>query len=322
MQVFRQMDTKKLSSSRLPRKYGLVRQPENLRAAATNLRELARVLGGEIVGGQVIAPGPGHSPRDRSLAVKLAAQSPVGFITHSHAGDPWRVCQDYVLEKLGSPHAEAHRDTKGSALIPHRDGAPEDHERQQHKKAGWLWSRRQPIAGTIAERYLREVRHCNGLLPLTLAFLPQSKLEHHPAMIAAFGIPDEPDPGILGEPSEVDAVHLTLLKPDGGGKADISPNKLIVGRPLGRPIVAAPPNDLLGLVVSEGIEDALSVHVTGLGAWAAGAAGFMPSLADAVPDYIEAITILAHPDKAGRQATLALAAKLASRGIEVRLEGI
>jgi hypothetical protein len=32
---------------------------------------------------------------------------------------------------------------------------------------------------------------------------------------------------------------------------------------------------------SEGIEDGLSAHVaTGVGAWAAGAAGFMPALAD------------------------------------------
>jgi DNA primase len=30
-----------------------------------------------------------------------------------------------------------------------------DHERRQREKATWLWSRREPITGTIAERYLR-----------------------------------------------------------------------------------------------------------------------------------------------------------------------
>ena len=34
-------------------------------------------------------------------------------------------------------------------------------------------------------------------------------------MIAAFGLPDEPEPGILAPPRNVTAVHLTLLKPDG-----------------------------------------------------------------------------------------------------------
>ncbi len=68
--------------------------------------QLARALGGEIIGGQVLAPGPGHSPRDRSLAIRPSAQSPFGFIAHSHAGDDWRACRDYVLAKLGRPQWE------------------------------------------------------------------------------------------------------------------------------------------------------------------------------------------------------------------------
>jgi hypothetical protein len=35
-------------------------------------------------------------------------------------------------------------------------------------------------------------------------------------------------------------------------------------------------------------------------AWAAGSAPFLPMLAPNVPDYIEAVTIFAHADKAGR----------------------
>ena len=42
------------------------------------LQEIARVLGGEVRGNQVLAPGPGHSPQDRSLAVKLS-NSPDGL---------------------------------------------------------------------------------------------------------------------------------------------------------------------------------------------------------------------------------------------------
>ena len=48
------------------------------------LQQIARALGGEIRGNQVLAPGPGHSPQDRSLAVKLA-DTPDGFVVHSHS---------------------------------------------------------------------------------------------------------------------------------------------------------------------------------------------------------------------------------------------
>jgi Toprim domain len=87
--------------------------------------------------------------------------------------------------------------------------------------------------------------------------------------------------------------------------------------------VLAPPNDLLGLAITEGIEDALSVHeATGLGAWAAGSASFLPSIADSVPDYIECVTIYAHLDKAGQNGARGLAEALARRTIEVLVEGL
>lgn len=205
-----------------------------------------------------------------------------------------------------------------------REAREAEEQCQQHDKARWLWSQRQPIGGTIAERYLREVRGIICPLPPTLAFLPQRKPEHHPAMVAAFALPPpEIEPGLLGEPRNVEAVHLTLLRADGSGKADVDRQKLIVGSPENLPIVLAPPNNLLGLAVAEGIEDALTAHqATGLGAWAAGFAGHMPALADMIPDYIEAATVYAHPDKAGRNGSIGLAERLDRRGIEVRMEGL
>jgi putative DNA primase/helicase len=204
-------------------------------------------------------------------------------------------------------------------------------EQEQHETASWLWAQRRPIAGTIAERYLREARGIASALPLTLAFLPARKPEHHPAMIAAFALVNEPEPGVLGKPHDVISVHLTLLKPDGSGKAEVEPNKLIVGSPtfkigddvFGLPIVVAPPNDLFGLAITEGIEDALTAHqMTGLGAWAAGAAGFMLKLAAVVPDYIEAATIYAHPDKAGQDGAQELVTALRQRRTEAVVEGL
>jgi hypothetical protein len=160
-------------------------------------------------------------------------------------------------------------------------------------------------------------------LQATLGFLPPLKPEHHPALIAAFAVVDEPEPGLLGAPQNVGAVHLTLLKPDGSGKVDVKPNKLTIGSPLGLPIILAPPNDLLGLAITEGIEDALTAHqALGLGAWAAGSGSFMPALAGTVPDYIEAVTIFAHPDQTGRDGAHRLAQALDERGIEVLIEGL
>src|SRR5260221_11944123 len=39
---------------------------------ALDLRAIARALGGEVSGRRVLAPGPQHSPKDRSLCVSLA----------------------------------------------------------------------------------------------------------------------------------------------------------------------------------------------------------------------------------------------------------
>jgi hypothetical protein len=200
--------------------------------------------------------------------------------------------------------------------------ADADRQRRQHEKAAWLWSQRRPIEGTIAEAYLRWARAITCPLPPTLAFLPPRKPDHHPALIAAFSLPVEIEPGSLGAPGNLESVHLTLLRSDGSGKAEVKRPKLFVGSPGNLPIVLAPPNGPLGMAITEGIEDALTVHqATGLGVWAAGAAGRMSALADTLPRYIECITICAHSDQAGRDGALALADALDRRGVEVFVEG-
>jgi hypothetical protein len=192
----------------------------------------------------------------------------------------------------------------------------DDHERQQHRKAAWLWSQRRPIAGTIAERYLREKRKYSGPLPPTLGFLPGSN-DYPPAMIAAYGLVDEPEPGVLGEPRNIPAVHLTRLLRDGSDRERGDKAKISIGRPLGHPIVLAPPNDLLALAITEGIEDALSVHqALGIGAWAAGSATYMPKLAERVPGYIDVVHVELHPD-GGRRFAKKLIRNLRRRKIKV-----
>jgi hypothetical protein len=65
-------------------------------------RAIAAALGGEVSGRDaVLAPGPGHSPGDRSLSVKLCLAHNDGFIVHSFCGDDVNRCRDHVKAKLG-----------------------------------------------------------------------------------------------------------------------------------------------------------------------------------------------------------------------------
>jgi len=152
----------------------------------------------------------------------------------------------------------------------------------------------------------------------TLGFLP-GRGHYPPAMISAFGMPEELEPGrvISIAPAAVKAVHITRLLPDGSGKAGTETDKIMIGTPRGAPIVLANPNDLNGLAITEGIEDALSVHeATGLGAWAAGSASFLPALAAVIPSYIDFVTIVSDPDQDGQRFARQLKPGLAERGIE------
>jgi hypothetical protein len=283
------------------------------------LRDLARRLGGEVAGGEVLCPGPGHSRKDRSLSVRPSADSHYGFLVYSFANDDWRDCLDHVRHRLGLERRVFSPSRTKPRNVARSDS---DYESHQHEKARWLWQRREPLIGSIGERYLREARAYNGPLPATLAFLKPTKPEHHPAIISPFAMPEEAEPGLLRAPSDVGAVHLILLKPDGADKIDSEKNKITVGSPCGLPIALSPVNDLLGLTVHEGIEDALSAfEATGLGAWASGSAPFMPALADAIRSYVECVTVGRHSDQSGRIAAQELARRIDARGVEVLLQG-
>jgi hypothetical protein len=136
------------------------------------------------------------------------------------------------------------------------------------RKARRLWTKRKVIEGSAAQKYLRRCRGYDGLLPATLGFLPANR-DYPPAMIAAFGVATETAPGELAIcDTAVRGVHLTKLRSDGLGKAGTGVDKLTIGMGHNSPICLAPINDGLALALTEGIEDALSVHkATG---WALG----------------------------------------------------
>jgi putative DNA primase/helicase len=215
--------------------------------------------------------------------------------------------------RLAQMHEQIEREKERRKAEARRDAV------RQRDKARWMWRTAGPADGTLVETYLRS-RGITVPLPSTVRFLPPNRPDHHPAMLVPYMIADEPEPGILDVAVEkITAVHLTLLKPDGSGKADVEKPKITVAQPAGRPLMLAPMNDLMGLTITEGIEDALSVHqATGLGAWAAGSAVYLPRLVaaikalatreyDASPDCI---TIFVDGDDAGQRHAHALAAGL------------
>jgi hypothetical protein len=69
--------------------------------SALTLDFIAKRVNGEIRGNQVACPGPGHSPRDRSLCIKIEPGAPGGLIVYSHAQDDNLKCKDFVLRQLG-----------------------------------------------------------------------------------------------------------------------------------------------------------------------------------------------------------------------------
>ena len=68
--------------------------------ASMDLRSIAAALGGEVSGGQVICPGPAHSPNDRSLSIRLDMNAPDGFVVFSHAGDDAIACKRFCARAM------------------------------------------------------------------------------------------------------------------------------------------------------------------------------------------------------------------------------
>src|ERR1700738_1725797 len=66
-----------------------------------DLKTVARIMGGEVVSGAALVPGPGHKPQDRSLRVFVDSNAPDGFYVHSFANDDPLQCRDYVRQKMG-----------------------------------------------------------------------------------------------------------------------------------------------------------------------------------------------------------------------------
>ena len=268
---------------------------------------IAAALGGRRAGqNSFTAKCPAHEDHTPSLSLTDTSDGLV--LWHCHAGCSQADVRAALVAR-GLWEAQGRTTPKPKAKPPAK---PSTHDGGNVR---WLWQHSRPIQGTIAEVYLRCERGISCPLPTTLRFLPGNN-RYPPSMIAPFVIPDKSEPGKLAvNANHVEAIHITRLTIDGRKHPD-DPNKIMIGSAPGIPIVLAPMNDLLGLAVTEGIEDALSVHqATGLGAWAAGSAGRLPTLAGTVPTYSDCVTIFADANQAGESNSARLAERLKARGI-------
>jgi putative DNA primase/helicase len=258
-----------------------------------SLRSIAAALDGEVSGNRVLAPGPGHSRRDRSLAVWLSATSPSGFIVHSYAGDDWQECQRYVCGRLGlPPFAPGRNDRPRLAYVrPEPSEQEQADAKRRQDSIGGFWREASHPRGTLVEPYLNS----RGLdeLPEEIAgsvirFHPACAFgegERHPCMIALMRniATDEP----IG-------IHRTALTPDGKKLG-----RKMLGAAAGAAIkLDADENVTQGLAIGEGVETCLAARQLGLRpVWALGSvAGIakFPIIAD-----VGGLHLLAENDVSG-----------------------
>jgi hypothetical protein len=259
-----------------------------------------------------------QSPTNRRRCVLRVWRLELGFATYhcARCGKRGHVRDDESKPQIDRP------EFKRRLAAARADAAERERTSANERlaKALWLWKSRKPIAGSVAETYLRQARGYRGQIPPTLGSLPPRN-DHGPAMIAAFGIACEPEPGLIEiADAEVRGVHITRLAADGSGKAGTRADKIMIGSSAGFPIVLAPANDLLGVAITEGIEDGLSLFAaSGLGIWVAGSASRMPALAETLPSYVEFVNIAEDDDEAGREHAQELAVRANKRGFPTRL---
>lgn len=247
-----------------------------------SLSEIAQALGGEVSEGQVIAPGPGHSARDRSLAVRLSPVSPYGFICHSFADEDWRHCQDYVRQRLGlRPVDWKHDERRPHLRVAQSSGLRTEFVNDNWNAAMELWRSSIDPRGSLAERYLhsRSLDIDDDVAWNVLRWNPTIK-----AVVALFRNIQ------TGKPQ---AVSRTYLDGD-GGKIE----RRFLGRVSGAAIKLDPDENVLtGLYIGEGVETCLAARQIGLKpTWALGscmAIGAFPVLSG-----IECLSILRELDEA------------------------
>jgi putative DNA primase/helicase len=253
---------------------------------------IARILGGTVTGrDSANVPGPGHSPNDRSLSIKLSAGAPSGFIVHSHAGDDPIDCRDYVRSRLGlGPWQAGVGRSRGVVTSV----APDSDQERRKAFALQLWFESINPAGTIVEHYLRAHRGlelAGDLAGHVVRFHPRLRLDasnRKPGMVCLLRniTTDEPC-----------GIHRTFLDTVTGEKID----RKMLGIAKSAAIKLDSPAAIAGaLTIGEGFETSLAGRMANLGqVWALGSSGAVRAF-PVLPNLTE-VTILEENDPTSRR---------------------
>ena len=283
-----------------------------------DLRSLARLLGGEVVGRQGLAPGPGHSQQDRSLSVTISATAPEGFLAFSHAGDDFAECRDHVKAALGIER----RSFQPAPRRPTQPSRDDDRIARVSAFARQIVSEIVPIVGTPGETYLRDVRRIDTSA-IADVLSRTDAIGWHPSVLFR-------EEGHALHDKRIGCIVAVLTDPVTAAPAGgITRTYLHEGRKITKAKGLGPAGiarldldeDVLGgLFLAEGLETALAAMSIGLRpAWSAGSTAIMAKLP--VVAGIEAITVLADNDAngAGERAARELAARWTEARKSVRL---
>lgn len=274
----------------------------------TDARTLALALGGSWFAGYGTAPCPVCQPESRKSQNALTLADGSGGLLLLHCKKSGCGFRDILSAaglvpgsyRMPDPTADARREAERWS-----DAA----KRARQSEA--CWREALPIAGTVAEAYLRR-RGITCDLPNTLRFHPECwhgpTARRLPAMVA------------LVEGGNGFAVLRTYMRACGSGKADLGGNeKLMLGATAGGAVrLSGAPGTL---VVAEGIETALSLRCGLLrvpgSVWAALSTSGMRALR--LPPKPGHLTIASDGDNPGRAAAQALAVRAHARGWRVSL---
>jgi putative DNA primase/helicase len=267
-----------------------------------DLQTLRAALGGYISNGQVLCAGPGHSAKDRSLAVRPTAR---GVIVHSFANDDWRECQEHVRSRLRLPAWAP--SCQPRVTVNWVEPAPE--RRTERAKA--LWAEGKDPRGTLAEDYLR----CRKLhLPPELC---GSVLRYH----ATCPWRDDENGQVVFIPclivlftsianGEIAAIHRIRVD-----KSDLWPRteRRMLGAVAGAAVKLDPARQRLA--IAEGVETALAARQLGFGAtWALGSARRFAPI-----DGVNELIVLGEHDQASRNAAEACSESWSGRRVFLAL---
>ena len=267
---------------------------------------ITRALRGRWYGRYGLARCPVHGDRKPSLSLSNGADG--RLLLKCHAGcDYYAIRAELRARGLIDGASDSYRP---DSIAEARRQAEERAEAEKlSAQARRIWDEAAPVAGTVAERYLRG-RGITCALPETLRFSPNCwhpTAKRFPALLA------------LVEGSDGFGIHRTYLRPDGSGKASVDPPKAMLGRVNHGAVRLTEPGH--PVVVAEGVETALSL-ASGLlqgpaTIWAALSTSGLRGLK--LPWKPGRLTIAADGDKPGLEAATALARRAHAVGWKVYL---